>query len=81
MFWGRRGPTALSTPQRPPRSRSTRGRFVPANATPIVFVINDEDTVRRALRRVIRSEGFRAEAFALARELLLRGLVTDRAAL
>jgi hypothetical protein len=28
------------------------------DATPIVFVINDEDTVRRALRRVIRSGGF-----------------------
>jgi hypothetical protein len=51
------------------------------DATPIVFVINDEDTARRVLRRVIRSGGFRAEAFALAREPLLRGSVTDRAAL
>jgi FixJ family two-component response regulator len=51
------------------------------DATLIVFVINDEDTVRRALRRVIRPGGFCAEAFALARELLLCGLVTGRAAL
>jgi hypothetical protein len=56
--------------QRPLRlcsGRHVRGQLGPLHcgksmndATPIVFVINDEDTVRRALRRVIRFGGFRA---------------------
>ena len=42
-------------------------------ATPIVFVIDDDDAVRRALLRLIRCAGYRVEGFASAREFLESG--------
>jgi FixJ family two-component response regulator len=37
---------------------------------PIVFVVDDDDSVRRALTRLIRSAGYCVECFASAREFL-----------
>jgi FixJ family two-component response regulator len=44
---------------------------------PVVFVVDDDDAVRRALSRVIRSAGCHVEAFASASDFLSRGPVTD----
>jgi FixJ family two-component response regulator len=41
-----------------------------ANPVPLVFVVDDDDSVRRALERLIRSAGHRVEVFASAREFL-----------
>jgi FixJ family two-component response regulator len=40
----------------------------------IVFVVDDDDLVRRALRRLIKSDGFEVETFASARQFLNRGV-------
>lgn len=39
-------------------------------AAPLVFVVDDDPSVRKALCRLLRSLGFDAEAFATAEELL-----------
>jgi FixJ family two-component response regulator len=41
-----------------------------SDATPIVFVVDDDDAVRRALTRLIRSAGYSVECFGSAREFL-----------
>lgn len=41
-------------------------------ADPVVFLVDDDDTVRRALARLIHSAGYRVEAFPSAREFLQR---------
>jgi FixJ family two-component response regulator len=41
-----------------------------SEATPIVFVVDDDDSVRRALTRLIRSAGYYVESFESAREFL-----------
>lgn len=35
-----------------------------------IFVVDDDESVRKALKRLIKSAGFRVETFALAREFL-----------
>ena len=39
---------------------------------PVVFIVDDDDSVLRAIGRLLRSHQFRAETFASAREFLLR---------
>jgi FixJ family two-component response regulator len=39
---------------------------------PVVFVVDDDDSVRRAFARLIRSAGHRVEVFSSAREFLAR---------
>ena len=41
-------------------------------ATPIVFVVDDDLTVRESLESLIGTSGWRAETFASAREFLAR---------
>lgn len=41
---------------------------------PIVFVIDDDDSVRRSLERLLRSVGLDAQTFSTAREFLAEGL-------
>src|SRR5690349_3735611 len=41
-------------------------------ATPIVFVVDDDVSVRESLELLIRAEGWRAETFASAREFETR---------
>ena len=43
-----------------------------ANTTPIVFVVDDDVSVREALEGLIRSEGFEVETFASAEAFLVR---------
>lgn len=43
-------------------------------SAPIVFVIDDESSVRKSLSRLLKTAGYRVEAFASAREFLQRGL-------
>ncbi len=42
------------------------------NRQEVVFVIDDEESVRRALRRLLDSVGFRVEVYASGREFLDR---------
>ncbi len=48
--------------------------------TPIVFVVDDDDAVRRALMRLIRSAGYDVEGFGSASEFLGSGPHTHRTA-
>ncbi len=51
------------------------GRSKPSpksHATPIVFVVDDDISVRESLELLIRSEGWEPETFALAQEFLAR---------
>jgi FixJ family two-component response regulator len=41
-----------------------------SHTAPVVFVVDDDDAVRRALTRLIRSAGYRVECFGSAREFL-----------
>ncbi len=43
-----------------------------SNATPIVFVVDDDVSVRESLEALIVTEGWRAECFASARDFLTR---------
>ena len=45
----------------------------------IVFVVDDDASVREALERLIRSAGLRVEAFASAEEFLKRRALMHRA--
>lgn len=45
--------------------------------SPIVYVVDDDPSVRRSLARLIRSEGFRVETFAQAQDFLDRKEGTD----
>lgn len=44
-----------------------------SNAEPIVFVVDDDASVRKGLERLIKSVGLEVETFASAREFLHRG--------
>jgi FixJ family two-component response regulator len=42
----------------------------PPDNAPVIYIVDDDDSVRKALRRLIESMGMRAEAFATPQELL-----------
>jgi FixJ family two-component response regulator len=48
-----------------------------ANAVSTVFLVDDDPSVRKALVRLIRSDGYHVQAFASAREFLERGHQSD----
>ena len=48
-----------------------------SDTTPIVFVVDDDDQVRRALTRLIRSAGYRVQGFGSASEFLELRPYTD----
>lgn len=43
-----------------------------SHATPIVFVVDDDISVRESLELLVRCEGWKAEAYASAQEFLIR---------
>ena len=45
---------------------------MPDDFSPIVFIIDDDSSVRKSLARLIRSAGFRTETFATAEQFLAR---------
>jgi FixJ family two-component response regulator len=51
-------------------SATGRPKFTPVAATPIVFVIDDDISVRESLELLIRTEGWQAETFASANGFL-----------
>jgi FixJ family two-component response regulator len=44
---------------------------------PMVFIVDDDPSVRKSLARLIRAAGYRIEAFASAREFLVRERYAD----
>lgn len=50
-------------------------------AGPLVAIVDDDASVRRSTRRLIRSLGYRAEAFESAEEFLASGQATTTACL
>src|SRR5437899_9659390 len=56
-----------------PASAPDQSRSSPkSHATPIVFVVDDDISVRESLELLIRSEGWEPETFASAQEFLVR---------
>jgi FixJ family two-component response regulator len=43
---------------------------ITVNDVPIIAIVDDDDSVRRSLRRVVRSAGYAVETFASASEFL-----------
>src|SRR6478672_10667787 len=54
------------------RPRMRRGRCVMLHATPIVFVVDDDISVRKSLESLIDSAGWQPETFPSAQEFLHR---------
>jgi len=46
------------------------GPSVPHNARPVVFVVDDDESIRESLRALIETQGWDAEVFASAQEFL-----------
>src|SRR4029077_20354212 len=55
-----------STSRFPP----TRGGEVPVEAAPVVFIVDDDANVRRAIQDLLSSVALRSEAFATPQEFL-----------
>ncbi len=56
-----------------PSARSGESRLVPmSEATPVVFVVDDDISVRESLELLIRCAGWQPETFASAQEFLAR---------
>ena len=53
-------------------SSPSQSKSAPKSVAPIVFVVDDDISVRESLELLIRSVGWRAEAFASAQEFLAR---------
>lgn len=50
-----------------------------ATSTATVYIIDDDESVRRALRRLLRSAGFQCVGFASIQEFLMGGIESDKA--
>ena len=48
-----------------------------SQARPLIFVVDDDSSVRRALQRLLSAEGFATEMFASAEEVLGRSTLDD----
>jgi FixJ family two-component response regulator len=69
------GASAQRFGPQPPRSGpQARGPENSVATAPIVFVIDDDESVRRGLERLLRSVGLEVEVFASSREFIARTL-------
>ena len=69
------GASAQRFGPQPPRSGPpARGPENSVATAPIVFVIDDDESVRRGLERLLRSVGLEVEVFASSREFIARAL-------
>ena len=59
----------------------TKGGPTPAGEAPVVSIVDDDASVRQSMLRLIRSFGFRAEAFGSGEEFLRSSLVAATACL
>ena len=57
------------------------GRGEEASAAPLVSIVDDDASVRRSARRLLRCSNLRAEAFASAEEFLQSGRLAETACL
>jgi FixJ family two-component response regulator len=51
------------------------------SGAPLVFIVDDDGSVRRSTERLVRSLGMRAESFASAQDLLSSGRAAEAACL
>jgi FixJ family two-component response regulator len=54
----------------PAQAVKRESKSSPAHATPVVFVVDDDVSVRASLEAMIRRAGFKAETFASAHDFL-----------
>jgi CheY-like chemotaxis protein len=73
-YWGRDFDRRLAEPQPDPLSqfKAETEIAVPVHETPIVFVVDDDVSVRESLESLVRSAGWRSETFKSAQEFLSR---------
>jgi FixJ family two-component response regulator len=64
-----------------PRRRVGTGGPKPSREAPIVAIVDDDPSVRPSMLRLVRSFGYRAEAFGSGEELLASPVVTEAACL
>jgi FixJ family two-component response regulator len=62
----------MTAQERHPQSRITRGPSGPSPLTnaPVIAIVDDDPSVRRALHRLVRSAGYTVQTFASAHEFL-----------
>src|SRR5262249_19888856 len=63
------------------RKRAETSRQASTDAAPLVAIVDDDDSVRQSTFRLIRSFGYRAEAFATGEEFLASPAVSEAACL
>src|SRR5262245_9018618 len=63
-------------PERPSGAVRASGVVTMAEATPIVFVVDDDISIRESLELLIASAGWQPETFGSAREFLSRPRVS-----
>lgn len=71
--------TMTMPPRKTERPGGLANRSEAADPRPLVFVIDDDDSVRRALERLLRSDGLDVESFGSPKQFLARP-VPDRPA-
>jgi FixJ family two-component response regulator len=61
---------AAGTRQSGPAARREGGSLNPEDRLPVICVVDDDESLLRALRRLLRSSGFRVETFPSAEDFL-----------